>query len=181
MAARRALVLVSPVLARPPRSHDMNFWKQFKAKCCNVRLKAGSKEAALAEVVANLIEAEELPAELQSEALKALLEREKLGSTGVGMSVAIPHVKLKGLERAICSLSVHPEGLPWQAVDGAPVQLLFTVLRPEKGGERHDPEQHLEMMKWVARLSRDGDFRRFALNVKSKSELVDLLKEKSAV
>jgi nitrogen PTS system EIIA component len=159
----------------------MNFWKQFKPKSCSVHLKAGSKDEALAELVDNLIHSEVLPEAARVDALAALLEREKLGSTGVGAGVAIPHVKLRGIERVACSLSLHPEGLSWQAIDGAPVHLLFVVLRPDKAGTEHDPERHLEMMRWVARLARDADFRRFALRVKTKTELVDLLKEMSAV
>lgn len=158
----------------------MNFWKSFKPKSCSVRIQATTKEAALSEVVANLIAGESLPANLRADALEALLAREKLGSTGVGMGVAIPHVKLKGLERAACSLSVHTGGLEWQALDGGSVNILFTVLRPEKPGESHDPQRHLEMMQWIARLAREADFRRFALKVKTKTELVDLLREMSA-
>ncbi|MBK7643499.1 MAG: PTS sugar transporter subunit IIA [Planctomycetes bacterium] len=159
----------------------MNFWKTFKPKSCSVHLQALSKEDALAEVVENLIGGESLPAGLKSEAVEALLARERLGSTGVGMGVAIPHVKLKGLERAACCLSVHTGGLEWHALDGAQVHLLFTVLRPDKPGENHDPQRHLEMMQWIARLAREPDFRRFALKVKTKTELVDLLKEMSTV
>lgn len=159
----------------------MNHWKQFKPKSCSVHLKATSKEEALAEVVRNMVEAEVLPTALAQDAERALLERERTASTGVGMSVAIPHVKLLGLDRAVCSLSIHKEGLAWDAVDGAPVQLLFTVIRPEKKSLQHDPDRHLEMMRWIARLGRDGDFRRFAVRVKTKTELVDLLKEMSAV
>lgn len=157
------------------------FWKLFKAKACSVRIKSAKKEDALAELVDNLVAAECLDASLRDAAVQALHEREKSGSTGVGMNVAIPHVKLKGLDRTACSVSIHATGLEWHAIDGAPVQIVFTVLRPEKGGEHHDPEQHLEMMRWISRLSRDSDFRRFALGVKAKSDLVDLLKEKSAV
>lgn len=159
----------------------MTFWKSFKPKSCNLELKAGSKSDVLAEVVGTLIASGALTEDLRQPALDALLEREQLGSTGVGMGVAIPHVKLKALDRVACSLSVHPAGVEWLAVDGAPVHLLFTVLRPEKAGAQHDPEQHLLMMRWIARLSRDGDFRRFALRAKKKAELIDLLKEKSAV
>ncbi len=159
----------------------MNFWKNFKAKACTVQLKAKSKDDALGEVVKNMVLAEVIPAELADAALAALLERERMASTGIGMNVAIPHVKLKGLERAGYSLSVHVEGLEWQAVDAAPVHILFTVIRPEKAGDQHDPEQHLELMHWIARLSRDADFRRFATRVKTKAELVELLKEMSAV
>ena len=159
----------------------LNHWKQFKPKACSVRLEASTKDEALLEVVSNLVRAGALSEAMASEAGKALLDRERAASTGVGMNVAIPHVKLLGLERAVCSLSLHPEGLPWGAVDGAPVHIVFTVLRPERASDQHDPEKHLEMMKWIARLSRDADFRRFALKVKTKAELVDLLKEKSTV
>lgn len=159
----------------------LNHWKQFKPKACSVHLSAPTKEQALLEVVSNLVQADVLSDAMASEAGKALLERERTASTGVGMSVAIPHVKLSGLDRAVCSLSVHPEGLPWGAVDGAPVRLLFTVLRPDAKSAEHDPEQHLELMRWIARLGRDGDFRSFALRVKTKTELVNLLREMSAV
>jgi mannitol/fructose-specific phosphotransferase system IIA component (Ntr-type) len=159
----------------------MNHWKLFKPKACSVHLKADSKEAALAEVVENMVQAEVLSRELAGEAEQALLERERTASTGVGMNVAIPHVMLKGIDRALCTLSIHRSGIPWDAVDGAPVQLLFTVIRPNKKGVQHDPDKHLEMMRWIARLGRDGDFRRFAVRVKTKTELVDLLREMSAV
>lgn len=159
----------------------MNFWKQFKTKSCSLDLAADTREGIFEEVVDALIDAESLPATLRVSAIAALVEREKTGSTGVGANVAIPHVKLKGLERVACSLSVHKTGVEWAAVDGAPVQLVFTILRPEKTSESHDPEKHLEMMKWIARLSRDADFRRFALRVKTKTELLDLLREKSDV
>jgi len=95
--------------------------------------------------------------------------------------VSIPHVKLVGIDRALCALAIHREGVSWAAVDGAPVHILFTVLRPEKGGVDHDPERHLELMRWISKLARDPDFRRFALKARTKTELIDLLKEMSAV
>lgn len=159
----------------------MTFWKQFKPKCCSLDLAGATREDVFAEIVATLVESEALPAAQRSAAVAALTERERIGSTGVGANVAIPHVKLKGLERVACSLSIHKAGVEWAAVDGAPVHLVFTILRPEKGTDEHDPERHLEMMKWIARLSRDADFRRFAVRVKNRTELVDLLKEKSGV
>ncbi len=159
----------------------MDHWKQFKPKSCAVRLKATTKTEALAEAVKNMVSGGVLPKELEDDALKALVEREKRGSTGLGMNVAIPHVKITGLQRVACNLSVHEKGLEWQAVDGAPVHILFTILRPEGKSETHDPERHLDMLRWISRLSRDSDFRRFACRVKTKAELVDLLKEMSAL
>jgi len=159
----------------------MNWWKEFKPKGCSVSLKGGSKPEVLQELLGVLVQSDQLSADLREAAFQALVDREQLASTGVGMNVAIPHVKLPGLEKAICSLGIHPEGVEWDAVDGAPVKILFTVLRPAEAGEQHDPEQHLEMMRWIAKLGRDGDFRSFAIQAKTKKELVDLLKEKRTV
>lgn len=159
----------------------MNWWKEFKPKSCSVSLRGGSKEEVLQEILGVLVKSDQLSAELQERAFQALVDREQLASTGVGMNVAIPHVKLPGLEKAICSLGIHPGGAEWDAVDGAPVKILFTVLRPAEAGELHDPEQHLEMMRWIAKLGRDVDFRNFAIHAKMKKELVDLLKEKRTV
>src|SRR2546428_548481 len=106
------------LMASRPHSHLM-FWKQFKSKSCTLRLKSKTKDDTLAEIVATLVESEALSPDLAPAALVALREREKIGSTGVGANVAIPHVKLRGLERATCNLCVHPDGVEWQAIDGA--------------------------------------------------------------
>ena len=159
------------------QTRSTDFWKLFKPKSCAIKMKAGAKPELLEELIANLITAGVLDKELQGPALKALQDREVLASTGVGAGVAIPHVALAGLESAVVSLSVHTEGLAWDALDGEPVQILFTVLRPKSPNADHDPQRHLEMMQWVARLARDADFRRFALAAKTKTELANLLKE----
>lgn len=159
----------------------MDWWKQFKPKACSTKLKASTKAEALEEVVKNLLASEQLPTDLGAAAHKALTSREEIGTTGIGMGVAIPHVTLPGLDSAACSLSIHADGLDWDAVDGAPVQILFTVLRPSEPGEAHDPERHLAMMNWIAKLAREADFRSFAIRAKTKTELVNLLKEMSVV
>ncbi len=155
------------------------FWKLFRPAACSIRLKGAERDGIFEEIVANLVKSGQLPSELEAPALQALLERERMASTGVGMGVAIPHVKLAGLDRAAVSFSLQPDGLDWRAIDGAPVYLFFTVLRPAEASSEHDPERHLEMMRWIARLGRHEDFRRFALSAKTRTELVDLLREMS--
>lgn len=159
----------------------MSYWKQFKPKSCSVNLKAFDKIGTLAEIVDNMAKSGVLPEELHEAAATALTNREELASTGVGQGVAIPHIKIPGLTKVVCTLSIHKEGLEWAAVDGEPVHVFFTILRPERAGDDHDPERHLEMMTWIAKLAREPDFRRFARAAKTKTELVDLLKEMSAV
>ena len=159
------------------QTRSTDFWKLFKPKSCAVKMKADTKPDLLEELIGNLTGSSVLAKELKGPALKALQDRESLASTGVGCGVAIPHVALEGLESAVVSLSVHSAGIDWDALDGEPVQIFFTVLRPKHPGAEHDPERHLEMMQWIARLARDPDFRRFSVAVKTKTELTNLLKE----
>lgn len=158
-----------------------DFWKLFKPSHCSLKLTGTSKDDVLAELVQHLVKTGALEESLSDDALRALSDREQLASTGVGMNVAIPHVKLEGLDSVVLALCVHKDGVDWNALDGDPVHLFFTVLRPEEAGDQYDPERHLEMMRWVSRLARDGDFRRFALTVENRTQLVDLLKEMSGV
>lgn len=184
-----SLILVRSVRSRCPAGRwfgsllaiNMNWWKQFKPKACAVKLKAGDQPGVLTEIVDNMVKAGVLDDSLKEDALKALLEREELASTGIGMAVAIPHVKLAGITKAVCTLSVHQEGLEWAAIDGEPVRMFFTVLRPTEASEHHDPDRHLDMMRWITKLAREPDFRSFATRTKTKTELVGLLKEMSAV
>lgn len=156
------------------------YWKLFKPAACSLELRATTKEEVFAEIVENLVRAKCLEPRLRLPAQRALLERESLASTGVGQRVAIPHVKLAGLEEPVFSLSIVPRGIEWSALDGETVTILFTVLRPERASARYNPERHLDMMRWISQLGRAADFRRFAMGVTTKKALVDLLREMSA-
>jgi mannitol/fructose-specific phosphotransferase system IIA component (Ntr-type) len=154
----------------------MHFWKRFEPQACSPSLRATEKEALLAELVTGLAGARALVGELVPRALAALVERERVASTGVGHGVAIPHVRVHGLAEAVASLSIHRRGVEWGAVDGEPVQIVFAVLRPYRRGDRHDPVAHLEFMRWVARVAHSSDFRRKALAARSSEELVEHLR-----
>lgn len=155
------------------------YWRLFKPSACSIGLKAASKEEVFGEIVENFVRAKMLVEDFRDAALASLIRREGVASTGVGGNVAVPHVQLKGLEEAIVSLSIHRNGVEWSSLDGEPVHILFAVMRPEQGSARWDPERHLEMMRWISQLSREADFRRFAMGVSNRTELVDLLKEMS--
>jgi PTS system fructose-specific IIC component len=156
------------------------YWKLFKPAACNLKLAGTTREEVFEEIVENLVKAKCLEPKLRAPAQRALVEREALASTGIGQRVAIPHVKLAGLEEAIFSLSLVSQGIEWNSLDGESVTILFTVLRPERANARHNPERHLDMMRWISQLGRDADFRRFAVDVTTKKALVDLLREMSS-
>ena len=157
-----------------------DYWKLFRASSCSVRLEGSTKEEVFEELIENFIKAGAMAEDLRQAALEALIAREAIASTGVGHRVAIPHVKLVGLSEAVLSLSTHPDGVEWDSLDGEPVAIFFTVLRPEKPTERYHPDRHLDIMRWISLLSRDNDFRRFVLGAATRKDLLDLLREKSA-
>ena len=81
----------------------------------------------------------------------SVLEREKLGSTGFGNGVAIPHGKIEGLKSIYAMLVRLAEPVEYKAIDGAPVDLVFLMLSPPDAGA-----QHLKALAAVSRTIRNG-------------------------
>lgn len=84
------------------------------------------------------------------EILASVTERERLGSTGFGHGVAIPHGKVAGLERIYCLFARLSEPLDYKAIDGAPVDLVFLLLSPPDAGA-----EHLKALAAVSRVTRN--------------------------
>ena len=84
----------------------------------------------------------------------ALVERENVGSTGVGGGVALPHAHLKGLDRVVAVFLRLEEPVPFDAVDDRPVDLIFALFAPATEGA-----EHLQALAKVARLLRQNDLR----------------------
>ncbi len=102
----------------------------------------------------------------------ALFAREKLGSTGLGLGVAIPHGRLKGLRETLVAFIRSKEGVPFESPDGVPVRLVFAMLAPE-----HATEQHLNMLSELAQLFSDADLRERLLVEGNLDEVHRLLSE----
>lgn len=135
-------------------------------------LKARTKEAALKELVQAAQEAGIFGKKIGSVLSKKLSEREAIGSTGLGNGVAVPHVKHDEVDRSSLVLARAKTGIEWQAIDGRPVQIVFFVVSPSE-----DPESHLQCLRWISTLARNGDFRRFLLDAKGEGQIRDLLRE----
>lgn len=84
----------------------------------------------------------------------SLFARERLGSTGLGEGVAIPHGRIKGLKEAVAAVVRLAEPIPFDAPDGKPVHLLVFLLVPE-----HATEEHLELLSELAELLSDAEVR----------------------
>ena len=82
-----------------------------------------------------------------------LAEREKLGSTGIGGTVAIPHCRMKGLKSAFLAVGISPSGVDFAAADGKPVHLFFVIVSPQS-----DPQQNLKFLSAISRwVKEDGN------------------------
>ena len=90
----------------------------------------------------------------RSQVFDSLFAREKLGSTGLGQGVAIPHGRIKGIKEAVGALVRMREPIPFDAPDGAPVGLIFVLLVPERA-----TDLHLQILSELAQMFSDQSFR----------------------
>jgi nitrogen PTS system EIIA component len=84
----------------------------------------------------------------------SLFDREKLGSTGLGFGVAIPHGRIKTLKEPVCAFVRTAQAIAFEAPDGAPVSLVFAMLVPD-----HATEAHLELLSELAQMFSDAPLR----------------------
>lgn len=110
-------------------------------------LKSTSKKQALLELSEKASELSGRPAR---EIFDALLQRERLGSTGIGDGVAIPHGKLTKLKKIFGVFAQLERPIDFEALDGAPVDLVFLLITPESSGA-----DHLKALACAARMLRD--------------------------
>ena len=117
-----------------------------------VNVPGGSKKRAL-EQIANLISSQVPELEMQ-DVFEALIAREKLGSTGFGNGIAIPHCRLEGCDTPVSALLHLEKPIDFDAIDGAPVDLLFVLLVPEAA-----TDAHLELLRQIASMLDRKDVR----------------------
>lgn len=100
----------------------------------------------------------------------AVMERERLGSTGVGEGVAIPHARLSGIEAPIGGFACLTEGVDFEAIDDRPCDLVFMLLAPENSGA-----DHLRALAQVSRVFRQADIREALRKAKDENTIRKIL------
>jgi len=108
----------------------------------------------------------------RSKVFDSLFARERLGSTGLGQGVAIPHGRIKGLREAIAALVTMKEAIPFDAPDGQPVNIACILLVPEKATDKH-----LQILSELAQMFSDKQFREKILLSKNAAEIHQLISE----
>jgi PTS system nitrogen regulatory IIA component len=130
-------------------------------------LKVGSKKQMLQELSA---EAGKLIGVDERKIFEILLQRERLGSTGIGHGVAIPHGKLPKIERIFGLFARLEKPIDFEALDGEPVDLVFLLLAPETAGA-----DHLKALALIARLLRNPNIAKNLRNSRDASSLYAVL------
>lgn len=134
------------------------------------KLTSRDKKGVLEELVSVLVEHGKLAD--KEKTVQVLLERERLGSTGIGDGIAIPHGKLKEIHDIMCSFGRKKEGIDFQSLDEKPSHLFFLLLAPEDSAG-----EHLQALARLSRILKEAPFRKRLLEASSREEIYRLIAE----
>ena len=133
-------------------------------------LASATKSEALTELIAPL--GEKYPEMDTDHAVRVLLDRERLGTTGIGDGIAIPHGKLEDLEKVIVVVGRSQGGLEFDALDHKPCSIFFLVLAPEQVAG-----MHLRILAQISRVLKDPAFRQEFMSADGVDGLWQLLQD----
>ena len=125
----------------------------------------GCSKKRILEYIAHLI-ANHVPGIDEDVRFESLVAREKLGSTGFGNGIAIPHCRLIGCTTPISAVLHLETAIDFDAIDGEPVDLLFVLLVPEEA-----TDQHLELLRQIASIFEQDDVRERLRNAATGADL----------
>ncbi len=138
-------------------------------KAIKLDLQSVEKEDALKELVDLLAETQEIGD--KKGILKALIERESLGSTGIGQGIAIPHGKTDKVSELVAVLGISQKGVNFEALDGEPVYIFFLLVAP-----KDTAGPHLKALAQISRLLRDSYFCELLKRCKTVDEVYDFIR-----
>src|SRR5271165_5842561 len=137
-----------------------------------VDLQATGKEEAIREMVGSLHKAGHLAAGDVESVIRAILGREELGSTGIGMGVAVPYTRHPTLTRLIGTVALSRRGVSFAALDGEPVNIFFLLVSPQ-----NQPGDHLRALENISRHLKDERFVSFLRQARTRQDVIDVLEE----
>lgn len=139
--------------------------KEAIVACLNARSKKGVLDE-LATPVASIANQD------KENLVRVLIERERLGSTGIGGGVGIPHGKFKNLKSLYLGFGLSHKGVDFESIDGRPTHLFFLLVTPE-----NSTGLHLRVLAKISRILKDDVFKRRLLNAVDSDEILSIIKE----
>jgi nitrogen PTS system EIIA component len=133
-------------------------------------LKATDKKGVLVEMAAPVAR---LTGAAPQALVKVLMERERLGSTGIGGGIGIPHGKLKNLASLVLGFGLSRRGVDFDSLDGRPAHLFFLMLTPEDSAGLH-----LRLLARLSRLLKNDEVKSQLIRAKSPEEILEIIQEK---
>jgi len=136
----------------------------------NISLDGTSRDACIKELIDKLADTETI--KNVKSIFEAVLEREKIMTTGVGNGIAIPHCKhADSPEFAVC-LGIQPKGVDFQSIDKKDVNIIFLLVGPE-----NNPGLHIKLLSRISRLMSNEELRQQLLECKSNKDAYDLIQD----
>ena len=108
----------------------------------------------------------------QEDLVKVLMERERLGSTGIGGGIGIPHGKMKSLESLILGIGLSRKGVDFESLDGLPTHIFFLLVTPE-----NSTGLHLKLLARISRILKNDPFKDRLLNATDSQEIFSIIRE----
>ncbi len=136
-------------------------------------IKATNKEGVIRELVDAIAKAEGI--RNKEELMKALINRENLGSTGIGQGVGIPHAKTNAVKKLVAAFGICHQGVNFEALDGEPVYILFLLVAPEDSAG-----PHLKALARISRLLKDKFFRESLKQLSDEKAILKMILDEDA-
>ena len=147
----------------------MEFLEEGAVSC---ELKAEAKEGVIRELVSLLVKAGSIKEKDVQKLVRILLDREALGSTGIGQGVAIPHGKSDCVAHLVGAVGISASGLNFGSLDGEPTRVFFLLVAPEDSAG-----PHLKALARISRLLKERHFRDSLLAAKDAKTLIKILRD----
>ncbi len=130
-------------------------------------LKARNKKEILEELVAPVADIAKVQ---QEDLVRVLLERERLGSTGIGGGIGIPHGKMKNLENLVLGFGLSRKGVDFESLDGKPAHIFFLLVTPE-----NSTGLHLKLLARISRILKNETFKNRLLEAGDRDEIFGII------
>lgn len=154
--------------ARVQKLNDVDLEELLSIDCVETACQLSSKKRLMEKITTLLLQGR--PQLDRKTVLQTLIERERLGSTGIGHGVALPHGRINGLEEVIGAVAVLEKPLDYDSLDNQPIKLAFGLLVPAEANE-----QHLKILAHLARLFNDETLREKMFEAGTNNEAFQLL------
>jgi len=106
------------------------------------------------------------------ELVRVLMEREKLGSTGIGGGIGIPHGKLKNIDSLVLGFGLSHKGVDFESIDGQPTYIFFVLVTPE-----NSTGLHLKLLARISRILKNEPFKNRLMKAADAEEIYNIIKE----